>query len=228
MIDSKQDQIILLVEGIADRAGRPGAGIWSSMRSVSSTPGRRCPRGPLAPRRFPGSGGFSLLELLIVIGIVTVLVVLVLGIYSRVSNAQQSVACLGTLRNIASAFQRYTHDHSGRYPEPGRANRSWEQLLLRYFAGPFTCPGDSELATTVGSSYDWRDTGRAATTLAGRSMSDITRPDAVLAFEALPGWHARRKINIARIDGSAATVDDRVCFQDLQAPISDMPETEGR
>lgn len=99
-------------------------------------------------------------------------------------------------------------------------------MLLKYARGSFACEADTELFPAVGSSYDWRDTGRPATTLAGKSTAEITRPDAVLVFEALPGWHARRKINVARVDGSATTMDDEACFRDLRQPIGSLTEPE--
>jgi prepilin-type N-terminal cleavage/methylation domain-containing protein len=174
-----------------------------------------------------GRAGFTLIELLVVIGIIAILIGLVLSVLTRVRGAQKSVRCIATLRGIGEAFQAYVHDHHGRFPDPGRADLSWEQMLLKYHRGSFACEGDTELYPAVGSSYDWRDTARNETSLAGRALADVKRPDGVLAFEALPGWHARRKINVVRIDGSATTMDDDACFRDLLSPIGSPPATGG-
>jgi type II secretory pathway pseudopilin PulG len=160
-----------------------------------------------------------------VLGIIAVLIGLVLTVLVRVRGAQRSVRCVANLRSLGDAFAAYATDNRGRYPDPGRANKSWEQMLMKYYKGPFNCEGDTELYPAVGSSYDWRDTGRGATTLAGRSIAEVTRPEAVLAFEALPGWHAPRKINVVRVDGAAMTVDDDWCFRDLLNPIGSAVET---
>jgi prepilin-type N-terminal cleavage/methylation domain-containing protein len=171
--------------------------------------------------------GFTLIELLVVIGIIAILIGLVLSVLARVRGAQKSVRCIANLKGIGDAFQVYVHDSKGRFPDPGRANLSWEQMLLKYYRGSFACDGDTELYPAVGSSYDWRDTGHNETSLAGRLLADVTRPDGVLAFEALPGWHARRKINVVRVDGSTATLDDDACFRDLLSPIGSAPAPNG-
>jgi hypothetical protein len=98
---------------------------------------------------------------------------------------------------------------------------SWEQLLRPYVQGveAFHCPGDSELFPMIGSSYDWRDTGTPETTLSGRRLNDSLRGDCVLAFEALPAWHARGRMNAALLNGAALSMDQELCMGDLQAPI---------
>ena len=156
-----------------------------------------------------------------------ILIALTLSVLARVRGAQRSVRCIATLRGIGEAFTAYAQDNKGRYPDPGRANRSWEQMLLRYHKGTFACEADTELYPAVGSSYDWRDTGRNPTSLAGRSIAQSLRAEAVLAFEALPGWHARRKINVVRLDGAATTMDDDACFRDLLIAVSTSPDPGG-
>ena len=167
--------------------------------------------------------GFTLIELLVVIGIIAILIGLVLSVLARVRGAQKSVRCIATLKAIGEGFGAYVQDNKGRFPDPGGADLSWEQMLLKYYRGSFACEGDTELYPAVGSSFDWRDTARNETSLAGRLMADVKRSDGVLAFEALPGWHARRKINVVRIDGSATTMDDDACFRDLLSPIGSPP-----
>ena len=57
-------------------------------------------------------------------------------------------------------------------------------MLAGYCRDNFVCPADNELAPIVGSSYDWRDTADASTTLAGRVITDCGRPSLIIAFEA--------------------------------------------
>lgn len=164
--------------------------------------------------------GISVLEVLIALAIVTVLAALLLPVIGKTRASARSVQCISTLRQLQVAFQLYAGDHRLYLPDPTFTDKSWEQLLLPYFTGSFACPADTELAPTVGSSYDWRDTGNPATTLAGRMLPAVGRTEAVLAFEALPGWHAARRINVVRVDGSAATLTDDACFADLAKPIA--------
>ena len=153
-----------------------------------------------------------------IIGALTALAVPLIG-KSRASA--QSVACLSHLRQIGAAFFQYAADNDHRLPDPFEAQTSWEQILRKYLPqqGVFRCPADEELFPTVGSSYDWRDTGRLETTLAGRSLTDTNRPDPVLAFESLPGWHVKGRMNAVTLSGAAQSMDQEACLEDLQQPV---------
>jgi len=164
------------------------------------------------------SRGFTLVEILCAIAILVILMAIAVPTIAKVRAAQRRTTCVMTLRQIAGALRAYASDNGMRFPDPGNANLSWEQMLMRYFPGPYACPADSELSPAVGSSYDWRDTGDSTTTLAGRYLGDVTRSDTVLAFEALPGWHTRGKVNAARADESVLTMDSDECFEDLKKP----------
>ena len=175
---------------------------------------------------FGGNGrhrtqGFSLVELLVVLGIITLLGTLLLTVASHVRMASQSTRCMANLHNIAVAFTNYANDNDGRYPTPVAVDRSWESLLQPYLSqkDTFACPADDEMYPSVGSSYDWRDTPDPYTTLAGRPMASVTRPDAVLAFETLPGWHGKHLMNAVRVNGSEAAMIDDQCLLDLQSAV---------
>jgi hypothetical protein len=79
------------------------------------------------------------------------------------------------------------------------------------------------LYPAIGSSYDWRDTGVNSTTMAGKLLADTRRLNAVLAFEAMPGWHVKGNMNCALLDGSVQTLDATVCLSDLEIPIREGP-----
>jgi len=100
---------------------------------------------------------------------------------------------------------------------PSRAS-----ALTTIACGPaaFACPADSEIFPEVGSSYDWRDTPNPITTLAGRSVSAVSRSTAVLAFDTLPGWHEKHFMNAIRVDGSAEEMREEDCLGDLRVPVA--------
>ncbi|CAN5550029.1 hypothetical protein BH09PLA1_BH09PLA1_35820 [soil metagenome] len=175
----------------------------------------RAQRGHLASR-----GAFTITEVLVVVAILAILLALLFPALMKVRSAQRGTTCIANLRQIATAFHLYAQDNSFRLPQPATANRSWEQMLSPYLRGQFVCPADQELAPVVGSSYDWRDTGISSTTLAGRSVAESMRTNAIILFEALPGWHARGKINVARIDNSVTSVDEEECFSDLNSSLT--------
>ena len=165
--------------------------------------------------------GFSIVELLVAIGIVAVLSGIILTVVNKSQSAAQSAKCLAHLRSVGAALLQNAHDHADVFPDPVALNQSWEQTLRPYIpeSQAFQCPSDTEIYPAVGSSFDWRDTGVANTTLAGRTVHDTNRHTAVLAFECLPGWHGAGRINAALIDGSAQNMDQGTCLSDVQTPI---------
>src|SRR5689334_7386981 len=95
----------------------------------------RQPRPP-SPRA-PGSRcAFSLVELLVVIAVLAVLMAILVPVLVKVRGSQRSVQCIGNLRRINSALQAYTLDNDGRFPDPGVTDKSWEQMIQKYFPGP--------------------------------------------------------------------------------------------
>jgi type II secretory pathway pseudopilin PulG len=172
-------------------------------------------RGASRPR------GFSLLELILVVGLLAALGCVILIVASRTRAAATSINCLGNIQQVNNALRSYAWDHDNRFPDPGAAELPWEKMIAKYLpnSGVLVCPADSEIAPVTGSSYDWRDTTLPEATLAGKLITDSRRPDAVLTIEALPGWHAQGNINVGRLDGSCMTMDANQAMADLMRPI---------
>jgi prepilin-type N-terminal cleavage/methylation domain-containing protein/prepilin-type processing-associated H-X9-DG protein len=159
---------------------------------------------------------FSLLELLVVIGIIALLLAFTFIIALRFKSSAGDVNCLSNLMQIRSALAAYAADHGGRLPELGVGDPAWETLLQARMPGAsFQCPADKEVFPVFGSSYDWRDTGDPATTLAGKLLSEA-RLGAVLAFDTFPGWHQKSMMNAVFVDGSARPMAEQECLGDLQ------------
>lgn len=100
------------------------------------------------------SFGFTLTELVIVIGIICILVGLLFPAVSRVRDAAQAARCSSNLRQLAQGMLLYAQDHNGVLPPtwrcPYTATQSWWQFLYpTYLADPrvFSCPEDRSAFT---------------------------------------------------------------------------------
>jgi prepilin-type N-terminal cleavage/methylation domain-containing protein len=164
---------------------------------------------------------FTLTELLVVVGIISVLIALLLPALSKARASGQSVSCLSNLRQIMMAFHLYAGDNRQRLPDPAAAEQSWESLLRPYLRAreAYHCASDGGLFENLSSSYDWRDTADPATTVAGKLLIEIHRANTVFVFDALPEWHGKGKINSAQADGSATTMSYQDCLMDLDLPV---------
>ena len=61
-------------------------------------------------------GGFTLVELLVVIGIIALLIAVLLPALSRARGLAQSMACLSNLRQLQTCWLMYANDHNGTLP----------------------------------------------------------------------------------------------------------------
>lgn len=100
----------------------------------------------------PAGGGFSLIELLIVVAIIFTLFTLYFSSGSKAYQAKQIAACEKNLQNIYVAMKTYAADNNDHLPSLANAQTSeppLSQLIPRYTTGTefFICPGgkDSQL-----------------------------------------------------------------------------------
>src|SRR5688500_11179120 len=98
----------------------------------------RRPHGP--PRH--SLKAFTLVELLVVIGIIALLIAILLPTLGSARRQANSTKCLSNLRQIGLAFQLYASEHKGTWPVAvhmiGNANfpineeRRWPDLVAKY------------------------------------------------------------------------------------------------
>jgi len=109
---------------------------------------------------------FTLIELLMVIGIVVVLAALLLPTISRTKESGRSAVCLNNLHQIGIGLQLYVQENQNRMPTmfdrspiPGTTNRPSMDIVLFPHIGStnvFECPSDrKQLFVKTGSSFGW-------------------------------------------------------------------------
>jgi prepilin-type N-terminal cleavage/methylation domain-containing protein len=78
------------------------------------------------------SRAFTLVELLVVIGIIGLLISILLPALSKARNQATLVSCAAQLRNFGNAIQLYAQDNRGTFPGPALA-----QIRVGYFRDSF-------------------------------------------------------------------------------------------
>ncbi len=85
-----------------------------------------------------GKEGFSLIELLVVISLIAALAAIAAPVYLEAKRNAARSRCQSNLRQIAQAFESYTADHSGCYPNLDNqylwAGFYWREPLRKYVA----------------------------------------------------------------------------------------------
>ena len=88
--------------------------------------------------------GFTLVELLVVIGIIALLIGILLPTLSRARDASKATACLSNQRQIGTAFVMYINDHENAIPTIARDN-GWKPWSSRNYGLPSPGPAINQL-----------------------------------------------------------------------------------
>jgi prepilin-type N-terminal cleavage/methylation domain-containing protein/prepilin-type processing-associated H-X9-DG protein len=110
-------------------------------------------------------GAFTLVELLVVIGIIALLISILLPSLNRARENAKQLTCLSNMRQLGVAFSMYVDGNKGRFPTSGVGGGGWtpadwifwedvgpnrrleDSAIARYLAKPikkeyFRCPSD--------------------------------------------------------------------------------------
>lgn len=83
----------------------------------------------------PAARGFTLVELLVVIGIIALLISILLPSLNRAREAAQTVTCASQLRQIGQMMSMYVNQEKGWLPPLSDGSGTWEQILIETMMG---------------------------------------------------------------------------------------------
>jgi prepilin-type N-terminal cleavage/methylation domain-containing protein/prepilin-type processing-associated H-X9-DG protein len=146
--------------------------------------------------------GFTLMEVLVVISILTLLAGLLFPVFAQAREQARKSRCVSNLRNIGLALGMYTQDYDETflpriytdYSWTGQTKAGWviEAPLQPYLRNKdvLRCPSDSSIWAPTGgkfpTSYAWSEK------LSDQSLSKIALPVNVVAFNEIWAFHMRR------------------------------------
>jgi len=154
--------------------------------------------------------GFTLVELLVSLGIITVSLAILLPAVLQARRQALSTQCLSNLRQVALGFRLSADANGGRMPKPEQTSRNGEPWFiqiapyLELSEGVFQCPANPE-PESVNPGYAWRDDARLVpeTAVGGKRFDSLAQDTIVLVYDAEDSWHHEGARNIAFVSGTA-------------------------
>ena len=165
---------------------------------------RRCSTHPARPH-LARRGGFTLVELLVVIGIIAILLAILLPALNRAKLQASNVKCLANLRTIGQAMVMYANQHKDRLPNSNpKATTSVDapvetfyvlkQLCEQYMGGVvgvYHCPSDD---------FNEEPKSLLALTTADWNVNNSTR----MSYDFYsPYWQPEKGPRLTRLRGKA-------------------------
>lgn len=159
---------------------------------------------------------FSVLELVVIIGILTILATVLVPVTRTGIARGKSAQCLGNLKSLGSAFGRYFAENNMRFPimEAGRTTKEENLSVLDTILAPyvddariFACPGDTDgLGARSGTSY-YYNSALSGQSLAGLNFLGLTKEATrIPVLVDKEGWHrgTGQPVNHLFADGHAS------------------------
>ena len=126
---------------------------------------------------------FTLVELLVVIGIIALLVAMLLPALNKAREASKAANCLSNLRQINTAFILFAHENKGFLPQIGSASNTEQfnidgtnyNVLVRWFGGLYGAPQKFHAPASMLAKY-WGTANVAGCPTFRADVGDLFRP----------------------------------------------------
>src|SRR5688572_26417446 len=89
--------------------------------------------------------GFTLVELLVVIGIIAILIAILLPALQKARSAANTVVCSSNLRQLSTCMLMYMTDYKGKLMPHWTKGPMWQYQLKPYFG---KLPGNTSIGNT--------------------------------------------------------------------------------
>lgn len=136
----------------------------------------------------PRSTGFSLIELLVVVAIITLLAGIALPYLYSAGDTAKRTRCMANMREISRALIFYRNENNKKLPEvqPLPVDIHTPTLMhalspyIKPDSGAYVCPGDEGIVALVGTSYEYHlgyffQFGTAKKEFASNNRADLYR-----------------------------------------------------
>ncbi len=165
------------------------------------------------PRPHSHRAAFTVIELLVTVGVVATVVAICIPVYGRVTATAQAAQCVSNLRQLGSALGLYLTDHNMTMPTLAAARTSTTQqvavidnTLNAYTPNPgvFTCPSDGGEAARTGTSYFWNPALNAQSMAGLNFLKNFNQTQIpILSDKAAYHPYIDHKVNLLYADGHA-------------------------